>query len=288
MLEFSEEDVGNIVLLEHVNLQVPDQARATVFYVLGLGLTRDPYLNVGLHNMWVNAGEQQFHLPTRPPQVIDGHIALVLTDLNALAQRLASVERDLSGTAFRWSMSADEVRAICPWGNEFRCYGPDARFGDIALGIPYVEFLVPPGAAKPIARFYAEALGAPAGVEPAGNGSIARIGVGRNQALQFRETEEPLRPYGGHHIAIYVANFSRPYGWLKRQGLIAEEVRNHQFRFKCLFDPDQGQAIFSLEHEVRSLHHAMFRRSFINRDPAQSQRAYNRERDALVPFLRNR
>ena len=38
------EDLGNIVGLEHVNLQIPDQGLATLFYVGGLGLTRDPYL----------------------------------------------------------------------------------------------------------------------------------------------------------------------------------------------------------------------------------------------------
>ena len=55
MNEFSAEDVGNIVLLEHVNLQVPDQALATIFYIVGLGLTRDSYFNIGVRNMWANA-----------------------------------------------------------------------------------------------------------------------------------------------------------------------------------------------------------------------------------------
>jgi hypothetical protein len=288
MREFSEEDVGNVVLLEHVNLQVPDQLQATAFYVLGLGLTRDPYLNVGLRNMWVNAGEQQFHLPTRPAQLIDGHIGLVVPDLNALGQRLAQIEGDLAGTRFGWSMGVNEIDATCPWGNQFRCYGPDGRFGDMALGVPYVEFLVASGAAKAIARFYADGLGAPAALEPVADGSVARVGIGRNQTLYFRETEQPLRPYDGHHVAVYVANFSGPYDWLKQRGLITEDVRNHQFRFKSLVDVDHGETVFSLEHEVRSLHHPMFRRPFVNRDPAQSQRAYNRNRDALVPFMRNR
>ena len=35
MSEYSEEDVGNIILLEHVNVQVPDQLIATLFYVVG-------------------------------------------------------------------------------------------------------------------------------------------------------------------------------------------------------------------------------------------------------------
>lgn len=60
MLDYSNEDVGNIVHLEHINLQVPDQALATLFYIVGLGLTRDPYFNIGVRNMWANAGEQQF------------------------------------------------------------------------------------------------------------------------------------------------------------------------------------------------------------------------------------
>jgi hypothetical protein len=96
MNEFSAEDVGNIVLLEHVNLQVPDQALATIFYIVGLGLTRDPYFNIGVRNMWANAGEQQFHLPVRPTQVIQGHVGLVVPDLDALKERLASVEEPLA------------------------------------------------------------------------------------------------------------------------------------------------------------------------------------------------
>jgi hypothetical protein len=45
------EDLGNAIHLEHVNVQVPDQRLATLFYVAGLGLTRDPYLMVSDTNM---------------------------------------------------------------------------------------------------------------------------------------------------------------------------------------------------------------------------------------------
>jgi hypothetical protein len=89
MNNLSDEDVGNIVLLEHVNLQVLDQTLATIYYILGLGLTRDAYFNIGVRNMWTNVGEQQFHLPVRPVQVLHGHIALVVPDLDALNERLA-------------------------------------------------------------------------------------------------------------------------------------------------------------------------------------------------------
>ncbi len=69
------EDVGNIIALEHVNVTVPDQRLATLFYVAGMGFTRDPYLNVRDQNMWVNLGCQQFHLPTRGPHVLRGRDA---------------------------------------------------------------------------------------------------------------------------------------------------------------------------------------------------------------------
>ncbi len=59
------EDLGNIVELGHVNVRVPDQSKAIAFYLMGLGLTRDPYLMAGLENMWVNVGRGQFHLPAR-------------------------------------------------------------------------------------------------------------------------------------------------------------------------------------------------------------------------------
>ena len=36
----TRQDLGNITLLEHVNVCVPDQRLATIFYVSGLGLTR--------------------------------------------------------------------------------------------------------------------------------------------------------------------------------------------------------------------------------------------------------
>ena len=284
MVDYSNEDIGNIVLLEHVNVQVPDQPLAMMFYIIGMGFTRDPYLNVGLGNMWANVGEQQFHLPTRPPQVIQGHIGVVVTDLDSLKNRLASVEEGLAGTKFRWSVETNHIAVTCPWGNRLQCYPAGPEFGDMALGIPYVEFLVGPGRAAGIARFYDQVMGAPSTTESGDQGTLGRVKIGRNQSLVFRETKEPLIPYDGHHIAIYVANFSRAYGYLKDRGLISEDVRNHQYRFKEIIDPDNGSCVFLVEHEVRSLHHPMFQRFFVNRDPAQTQREYRRERDALIPY----
>ncbi|HEU4340190.1 MAG TPA: hypothetical protein VFU31_01320 [Candidatus Binatia bacterium] len=284
MADYSSEDVGNIISLEHVNVQVPDQPMAILFYIIGMGFTRDPYVNVGLNNMWANAGEQQFHLPTRSAQIIDGHIGIVMPDLEALKKRLESVAESLRQTQFSWSIEEDHIAVTCPWGNRFHCYRRSPSFGDMALGIPYVEFSVPRGRAAGIARFYHQVMGAPSVVESEKPGAVGRVQIGRNQSLIFRETDGSVAPYDGHHIAIYVANFSAPYRFMKDRGLLAEDVRNHQFRFQQLIDPESGERLFLLEHEVRSLRHPMFNRFFVNRDPVQSQREYHRGRDALIPY----
>jgi hypothetical protein len=279
----ADEDVGNVVSLEHVNVTQPNQSITTTFYVLGMGFTRDPYMNVGLNNMWINVGEQQFHLPTREPQVIPGHIGIVVPELAALLERLASVKEALADTPFGYAEEDGHVAVTCPWGNHFRCYAPHPRFGDVLLGVPYVEFQVRRGTAAGIARFYQQVLAAPAHVEQDAQGTCARIRIGTAQEVIFREQDEALPPYDGHHIAIYVANFSQPYHHLKANDLIMEEVRNHQFRFKEITDPDSGEHLHTLEHEVRSMYHPMYRRALINRNSCQSMAGYARGHDALIP-----
>ena len=133
----SAEDLGNSIHLEHVNVQVPDQRLATLFYVAGLGLTRDPYLMVSDSNMWVNVGKSQLHLPTGKAQVLRGHTALVIPGREALLARLAAIAPKLQGSAFAFSERNDHVEAICPWGNRLCIHEPDAvRFGPVTLGIP--------------------------------------------------------------------------------------------------------------------------------------------------------
>jgi hypothetical protein len=83
------EDLGNSIHFEHVNIQVPDQRLATLFYITGLGLTRDPYLMVSDSNMWINVGRNQFHLPSGQPQVLRGHTGIVISGRDALLKRLA-------------------------------------------------------------------------------------------------------------------------------------------------------------------------------------------------------
>lgn len=261
---FAEENVGNIMLMEHVNIQVPDQALATLFYLVGMGFTRDPHMMVGVDNMWVNLGEQQFHLPTSEPQVLRGHVGIVTPSLESLAGRLESVAPRLTGTSFAWSREAGHIDVTSPWGNRLRCYEPAGVFGGIVTGIPYVEFTVPAGTAEGIALFYERALLAPAQVEDGPDGRAAVVQVGTYQRLVYRESEQ-VDDYDGHHIAVYIANFSAVHAFLTERGLVTEDPLNHQLRFKDIVHPDTGQHLFTIEHEVRSMRHPQFRRPLVNR-----------------------
>ncbi len=280
----SAEDIGNSIMLEHVNTTVPDQTLAMLFYAVGLGLTRDPYLFPSVENMWMNVGYSQFHLPTRAPQVVRGHTAIVIPNREQLLKRLAAVKDKLAGTRFAVEEKDGYVDAICPWGNRIRCFEPDVkRFGRIKLGMPYIELDVPVGAADPIARFYKEVIGCNVVLEDAGR--CARVQVGNKQFLLFRETANPIPEYDGHHIQIYIADFSGPHRWLKEHGLITQESDQFQYRFVDISDPQTGKPVFKLEHEVRSLTHPLYRRHLVNRNAAQTTRPYSPGYDADIPEL---
>lgn len=281
------QDVGNIVEFGHVNVRVPDQRLATIFYIMGLGLTRDPYLVVGVDNMWVNAGNCQFHLPVGPAQVLRGTTGLVLPDLDALMERLAAVAPRLAGTRFAFARAGAAVEVTCPWGNRIRCHAPDAaRFGPITLGMPYVEIESSPGSSAGIVRFYKEFLGSPGTVGEDSHGAFARIPVGLGESLVFRETAGPQVPFDGHHIQIALADFSGPHARLVARGLITEESNEAQYRFERIIDPQGGDVLAVIEHEVRSMRHPMYARPFVNRDPGITNNHYAPGQEAWRPAMR--
>lgn len=284
MYDRAAEDVGNVVALEHVNLGIADQGRATVFYMSGLGLTRDPYMMTGIDNMWVNVGQSQFHLPTMArAQRLRGRVGLVIPDREALLQRLDRVKSSLADTHFAFVERVDHVETTCPWGNRVLCHDPSSRFDGMVLGMAYVEFDVPRGAAEGIASFYREVFSTAARVEKVGGASAAHVSVGIGQELIFRECDATPEAYDGHHIQVYVANFSGPYRGLVERGLLTEESNQHQYRFQHIADPATGKALLEIEHEVRSLRHPMHARPLVNRNPLQTNRAYVPGRDGWVP-----
>ena len=277
----SAEDLGNIVGLEHVNLQVEDQGLTTLFYISGLGLTRDPYLMTSVDNMWVNAGASQFHLITGKPQRLRGRTGLVIPDRAALLQRLEKIRKPLEGTRFSFREHADHVEATCPWGNTLLIHEP-GRFGRMQLGMPYVEFDVPAGSASAIAEFYRRIFETAAHVDDGGDLPAAHVSVGPSQELVFRETKGKLPAYDGHHIQVYVANFSRPHKRLLERGLVTEESNQYQYRFEQITDMESGKPLFQIEHEVRSMTNPLYARPLVNRNPAQTNRNYVPGRDGWI------
>ena len=265
------ESLGNVVELQHVNLQVPDPLLATAFYISALGLTRDPYLMTGIDNMWANAGISQFHLPTGTAQVLRGTVGLVLPDRARLLHRLDRARRWLDGTRYAFAEAEDHVAVTCPWGNRIRCHTPDAaRFGRITLGMPYVEFDVAPGTLDGLARFYDQVVGAPA---TRADGAL-RIRVAREQHLVFRETDAPQPAFDGHHVQLAFVDFGGVHAKLAGLGLISREDSEHQYRFIKLIDPADGRLLFEVEHEIRSTTHPLFARPLVNRDAAISNTRY--------------
>ncbi len=260
---------------------MPDQSLALLFYATGLGLTRDPYMEWGTFNVWVNAGREQFHLPTAAPQVLRGRIGVVLPNLAALVRRLQRLLKPLRDTAFDFQVRKQWIDVTCPWGNQIRCHAP-GNWGDMQLGLPYIEFQVPEATSEGIAAFYREVMGAAA----ISLRARAEVRIGQFQKLIFRESGKTEPVYDGHHIAVYVASFSAPHTYLKSRGLITEESDEHQYRFQHIIDPGNGNPLFEIEHEVRSLYHPMWQRNLVNRNPEQSFFNYTRDRDPFMPSAR--
>ena len=276
------QDMGNIVGIGHVNVCITDQHLATHFYVTGLGYTRDPFLNTGAGNMWINAGMSQFHLPMGKPDVLRGVIGLVSPDRAALLERLSRVKKHLEGTKFEFHESNDGVETVCPWGNRIHVHTPDAeRFGRVVLGMPYVRFDVRPGTAERIARFYREVMNAPSDVKKNGAGPEARVKVGEKQYFYFRETDAPEQPYDRHHVQIYLADFSGPYRRLIDLDLITVETNDYEYRFKDVIDLDTREVLFTVEHETRSQTNPMFGRPLVNRNPAATNQDYKPGHDSM-------
>lgn len=268
------EDVGTIVEFGHVNLRVPDQRLATIFYVTGMGFTRDPYLVTGVDNMWINVGTTQFHLPTGPAQVLGGTIVVAVPNLAGLASRLSRVASLLAETRFTHHAVTDAIHVTCPWGNRLRCIeGTSPR-----LGIVAVEIHTPPGTAAGIAAFYRTIFAAPS----IQGGHGVSVPVGLHSQLIFHETDETLAPFDGAHIQIALSDFSGPHARLLERGLITEESSQHQYRFHDIVDLQTGAVLCQIEHEVRSMRHPMFARALINRDPEVTNAAYATGREVLV------
>jgi hypothetical protein len=280
------ENVGNLVHLEHFNCIIDDQRYAVLFYVVGLGATRDPYIFPGMENIWLNFGRTQVHMPSRavPPRFerLRGTAGFVVPNLDDLLKRLEHAGKEMdrivgSRREFSFSKKDNCVEATDAWGTRVRCHAPSAEYGRTELGLVYVDFDVPPGTAEGIARFYTQVMKAPA---QASKGR-ASVSVGKHQKLHFTETDKPLPEYDGHHIQVYIQDFSTPYTWLKERGLVNMETDAHEYRFQWITDPKDDRKLFQIEHEVRSMKHPLFNRPLVNRNHAITNTGYVAGYDAF-------
>lgn len=192
-----------------------------------------------------------------------------MPDLDALMKRLSTVRSSLAGSRFSFVRTKAGVDVVCPWGNRIRVHAPEpTRSGRVTLGIPYVESHVPAGTAARIAQFYEQVLGTRARVGRESAAGFARVPAGLVTDLLFREVDEELPAYDGHHIQITVADFSGVHRRLLERGLVTEESNQSQYRFENIVDVASGKTLIALEHEVRSMRHPMYARRLVNRSLA--------------------
>jgi hypothetical protein len=97
--------------------------------------------------------------------------------------------------------------------------------------------------------------------------------------LLFRESESVRPDYDGHHVQMYITDFSGPYRRLLARNLISREDNQYQYRFCDIVDLSGGKPLFTVEHEVRSATHPMFMRPMVNRNPALTNQNYTFDHD---------
>ena len=152
------EDLGNAIHLEHVNVTIPDQRIASLFYGAGLA---SPATRTD--------GDGRQHVDERRPQPIPSAerqaagAARQDRDCHRRPRGPAQAARHREAEARRHQVRLHRDTTItsrrpAPGATHPPAEPDAARFGRINLGIPYVEFDVPVGAAKGIAKFYREMI----------------------------------------------------------------------------------------------------------------------------------
>lgn len=287
------------VTLEHVNINIEDVGRAKEFWLEGLGFAADPRAlavhtrtvaagNAGMRGLlWANIGLQQLHMPMESPapQRVRGWLAFTFRNLGAL-------EANLTARGIGFARRDDHLVIVEPMGlNRILAYEnflPDSFLGPAStieatadralpgglafgLGMREVGFDVPAGAPAKICRFYRHFFDSSAPVLRRGV-SHCSVPIGYHQSLEFRETTGEVEEYDGHHVAVYVNGFLSSFHRFLASGLVWENPRfpqfkyrnesdvlqHHEFRFKDITDVDTGEIVFVLEHEIRSLLHPGF------------------------------
>lgn len=281
-------EVGGILHLEHFNFEVDDHDMATIFFMNGLGLTRDPFRRPDETNMGVNIGMQQFHLPRRgrPTPPFNGEIGLVVPDLPMIKARLARLERmgKFDGTPYAYRERGAVAIVTSPFGVRLRLHPAGSISALRPLGIAYVDVFVEPGKAKPIADFYRRVMEAPAELGKVNRDVAAVVTMGAYQVVRFREKK--LDDYDLHnfHVAYYVSRYNQIRDRVSSQGSMLGQGRGQVFFFEELFDPDTDKVIIKFQQEPRSVYHPDFMRPLVNRWPIISE-PYTDQADVMAGLI---
>lgn len=263
--KMSPVELGNVISLDHVNFRVPDQRLATLFYLEGLGLTRDPYRMTGSGNMWVNIGAQQFHLPTTDPTPFPGEVGLIVPNLDAVRDRLKRVAPKLKGSEFSWKDGKAAITATDPWGRRIRLHPAGRLPGMMNLALAYVELWVAPGSVQAIGDFYEQVLEAPVQRSGAHKSRRVSVAMGPYQSLRFVERADAPTIAHNNHVAVYLTRYQDVYARMSKLRILMEKHRFEQFRFNRIINLKTGKCLMKFEHEMRSLYHGDFGRPLVNR-----------------------
>jgi catechol 2,3-dioxygenase-like lactoylglutathione lyase family enzyme len=288
---------GTLIMLEHINLNVGCAKQARAFYFEGLGFAEDPRAKMIVDRggsscpdlVWGNIGLNQVHMPVEDPvQVIRGTIYATYTPaaFDRVHTQLQGIKARLDGTRFDCREEAKGALGVtCPFGNRYvitKAQPTLHKFighpGGTSLGegINSIVFTVGAGAAHGIARFYHAIFGAQAYIEASPTGLQCVVPVGLCQHLTFREHAPggSIAEYDGHHICVYTSDLELVYHKLQELGLVWNNPRFvplglrydtlemaqkvNEVRFLDITDPATGEALFRLEHEIRTKQHPNF------------------------------
>ena len=288
-------EVGGIAHLEHVNFEVDSHDMVSIFFMAGLGFTRDPYTRSDEKNMAANVGLQQFHLPRlgRATPPMQGVIGLITPELEAIKARLKGLQKEglFKGTPFRYQVKKGYHEVMSPFGVKMRLHQTGTLPFPKVLGMPYVDIPVEPGKAEPILNFYKRVMRSTGSIEKVSGKKAACVTMGPYQWTRFIETKG-LDSYDNHtfHIAYYVSNYNEVLDEIERNKGVMAGGQNQIFFFEKIFDPDNGDLIYSLQNEVRSFYHEDFMRPLVNRwpmsdEPFSVQRDPNREKARQQGFM---
>eukprot|EP00798_Chlamydomonas_sp_ICE-L_P020990 gene20990-27848_t len=249
-----DQDVGDIAHLEHINLEVTD-------------------IEGGINVVWFNIGRQQFHIAKGPKtqQLPNGGaIMLVLPNVMQIAAQLEAVSLVLGDISIS-HMSPTMLEVTDPFGNHY-------IVKESVDGFPWkagiANILLPcfKGTSAQIANFYESCLGA---IVQMPGSTRAEINLGAGTKLTFVEdaslgevTDEGVRALAsGWHMALYNSRFSHAFRMLETQAKTTGN--NHPYKDKFMEiregSPNHGQLIYSIAHEIRSMHHPQCFKDIYNR-----------------------